>query len=95
MGARVVVLSAEIERSQSNTGLKSKEFLQLKETYHSLEKGCRDKDNEILVLNQKIVNIEKQYNIIYSDLSSSLQNSRDSSDSSTNNSARPDNWSNK
>lgn len=36
LGARVVVLSAEIERNQSNTGLKSKEFLQLKETFHSL-----------------------------------------------------------
>lgn len=60
LGARVIVLSAEVERSQSSTGLKSKEFLQLKETFHSLEKGCRDKDNEILVLNQKIVNIEKQ-----------------------------------
>ena len=36
LGARVVVLSAEIERNQSNTGLKSKEFLQLKESFHSL-----------------------------------------------------------
>lgn len=68
LGARVIILSAEVERSQSSTGLKSKEFLQLKETFHSLEKGCRDKDNEILVLNQKIVNIEKQLVFVTSEL---------------------------
>ena len=36
LGMRVIVLSAEVERSQSSSGMKYKEYTQLKEVFHSL-----------------------------------------------------------
>lgn len=59
-GCKIIILSAEIERNSGNTGIKSKEFLEMKESFYRLEKNCRDKDNEILVLSQKVISIEKQ-----------------------------------
>jgi hypothetical protein len=60
LGCKVIILSAEIERNSGNTGIKSKEFMEMKESFYRLEKSCRDKDNEILILSQKAASIEKQ-----------------------------------
>lgn len=64
LGCRVIVLSAEMERLQSGSGMKSKELIALKETFYTLEKSCREKESEIVVLTQRITNLEKQYKII-------------------------------
>lgn len=60
LGCRVIVLSAELERLNSGTGVKSKELMALKETFYMLEKSSREKESEIMVLTQRITNLEKQ-----------------------------------
>ena len=35
-GCKVIILSAEIERNSGNTGIKSKEFLEMKENFYRL-----------------------------------------------------------
>lgn len=79
LGARVIVLCAEIERAQSGSGMKSKEFKEFQERFYSLETMCKTKDGEIMVLTQKIENFEKKYLSIHSGSPSSQVNSRGSS----------------
>ena len=43
LSARVIVLSAEIERVNCYSGIKSKELMALKETFYMLEKTSREK----------------------------------------------------
>lgn len=70
LGCRVIVLCAELERANSGSGMKSKELIALKETFYMLEKTSREQSSEILVLTQRISNLEKQYNstLIQTDL---------------------------
>lgn len=41
----MIVLSAEIERQNSYSGIKSKELLSLQETFYTLEKSSREKES--------------------------------------------------
>jgi hypothetical protein len=41
LGCRVIVLSAELERLNSGSGIKSKEMIALKETFYTLQKSSR------------------------------------------------------
>lgn len=64
LGCRVVVLSAELERRNGQSGMSSKEMLAMKETFYSMEKSSREKDSELLVLQQRITKLETQYFLI-------------------------------
>lgn len=57
LACRVIVLSAELERVNSGSGVKSKEMMALKETFYTLQKSSREKESEILVLTQRISNL--------------------------------------
>ena len=60
LGCRVIVLSAEIDRRNSHSGMNSKELLSMKETFYGMEKSSREKDSEMLVLHQRITGLETQ-----------------------------------
>jgi hypothetical protein len=58
---KVIVLSSEVERSTGHSGVKSKDFLELQERYYQLQSGSREKDNQIMIITQKLTNLETKY----------------------------------
>lgn len=68
LGCRVIVLSAELDRRNSYSGLNNKELLAMKETFYSMEKSSREKDSEMLVLHQRITGLETQLTFLQSEL---------------------------
>lgn len=57
---KVIILSSEVERSTGNSGVKSKDFLEMQERYYHLQSSSREKDNQILIITQKIANLESK-----------------------------------
>jgi hypothetical protein len=58
---KVIVFSSEVERSTGHSGVKSKDFLELQERYYQLQSGSREKDNQIMIITQKLTNLETKY----------------------------------
>jgi predicted RNase H-like nuclease (RuvC/YqgF family) len=59
---KIIILSAEVERlsKEGGSGIKSKEFLELQESYSRLQSKVQSKNNEIDMLSTKIANLESK-----------------------------------
>lgn len=60
---KVIILSSEVERATSGSGVKSKDFLELQERFYQCQSISREKDSQILIISQKISNLESKYSL--------------------------------
>lgn len=55
---KVIILSSEVERASGGSGIKSKDFLEMQERHYQLQASSREKDNQIMIITQKMASLE-------------------------------------
>lgn len=70
---KVIILSSEVERATGGTGIKSKDFLELQERHYQLQSSSREKDSQIIIITQKMANLETKINFLGGELERYLQ----------------------